>query len=133
MTTEESIKILAILASAYPGRFKATPEEASGTATMWAVQFATVPYDVVYLALQKAISVCIEHPPTPGMVKRKLKTLYWDAYTILNDYGNKDLDEETKQQCRRIADITSKYKSGIYEPELKEMLSIGGTYQKLIE
>lgn len=133
MTTEESIKILAILASAYPGRFKATPEEASGTATMWAVQFATVPYDVVYLALQKAISVCIEHPPTPGMVKRKLKTLYWEAYSVLNDYSNKDLDEETKQQYRRIADITSRYKTGILEPELKDMLSIGGSELKFIE
>ena len=133
MTTEESIKILAILASAYPGRFKATPSEASGTATMWAVQFATVPYDVVYLALQKAISVCIEHPPTPGMVKRKLKTLYWEAYSVLNDYGNKELDEETKRQYKRIADITSRYKTGILEPELKDMLSIGGSNQKLIE
>lgn len=133
MTIEESIKILAILASAYPGRFKATPEEASGTATMWAVQFATIPYDVVYLALQKAISVCIEHPPTPGMVKRKLKTLYWEAYSVLNDYNNKDLDEATKQQYKRIADITSRYKTGILEPELKDMLSIGGSGLKLIE
>ena len=133
MTTEESIKILSVLASAYPGRFKATPAEATGTATMWAVQFATVPVDIVYLALQKAIAECTEHPPTPGKVKHKLKSLYWDAYSVLNDYDNKSLDEEIKKQLQRIADITSRYKTGILEPELKEMLSIGGSSQKLIE
>ena len=98
MTTEEAIKILSVLASAYPGRFKATAAEATGTATMWAIQFATVPVDIVYLALQKAIAECTEHPPTPGKVKQKLRSLYWDAYSVLNDYGNKDLDEETKKQ-----------------------------------
>ena len=133
MTTEEAIKILSVLASAYPGRFKATPAEATGTATMWALQFATVPVDIVYLALQKAIAVCADHPPTPGKVKQKLKSLYWDAYSVLNDYGNTELDEETKQQYKRIADITSRYKTGILEPELKDMLLIGGSSQKLIE
>lgn len=133
MTTEESIKILAVLAAAYPGRFKATPEEASGIATVWAVQFATVPVDVVFLALNKAIADCTEHPPTPGKVKQKLRALYWEANSFLNDYGNKDLDEETKQKYQRIADLTNKYRCGSLEPELKDMLSIGGTYQKLIE
>ena len=133
MTTEESIKILSVLASAYPGRFKATPAEATGTATMWAVQFATVPVDIVYLALQKAIAECTEHPPTPGKVKQKLRSLYWDAYSVLNDYGNKDLDEETKKQLQRIADLTNNYRSGSLEPGLKDMLLIGGSGQKLIE
>lgn len=133
MTTEESIKILAVLSAAYPGRIKATPTEASGIATVWAIQFATVPVDIVYLALQKAITECIEHPPTPGKVKQKLNSLYWDAYSVLNDYGNKDLDEATKQQYKRIADITSRYKTGMLEPELKDMLSIGGAYQRFIE
>lgn len=133
MTTEEAIKILSVLASAYPGRFKATPAEATGTATTWAVQFATVPVDIVYLALQKAIAECTEHPPTPGKVKQKLRSLYWDAYSVLNDYGNKDLDEETKKQLQRIADLTNNYRSGSLEPGLKDMLLIGGSGQKLIE
>ena len=133
MTTEEAIKILSVLASAYPGRFKATPAEATGTATMWAVQFATVPVDIVYLSLQKAIAECTEHPPTPGKVKQKLKSLYWDAYSVLNDYGNKDLDEETKKQLQRIADLTSNYRSGSLEPGLKDMLLIGGVYKQLTE
>ena len=132
MTTEESIKILSVLASAYPGRFKATPAEATGTATMWAVQFATVPVDIVYLALQKAISECTEHPPTPGKVKQKLKSLYWDAYSVLQDY-DKTLDEETKKQIQRIADFTNKYRSGSLEPGVKDMLSIGGVYKQLTE
>lgn len=133
MTTDEAIKILAVLAAAYPGRYKnITAEEASGIATVWAVQFATVPVDIVFLALNKAIATCVEHPPTPGKVKQKMSSLYWDAYSVLNDYDN-NLDEETKKKCQRIADITNKYRSGSLEPELKDMLSIGNSYQKLIE
>ena len=42
MTREETIKVLAILKAAYPNAYKGmTREEAQGTVSVWAMQFAS--------------------------------------------------------------------------------------------
>ena len=79
MTREETIKILAILKAAYPNSYKnMTKDEANGTVTIWAMQFANIPADVVMIAINKLISTS-PFPPAICEVKEKIKGMYWES------------------------------------------------------
>lgn len=125
MTTKEAAQILAILKAAYPNSYKGmTDEEAVGTISVWALQFADMPSEIVLMAVHKAISSS-PFPPAISEVKDKLSALYWEAYSMLDDrqYQNKWLPEKTKEQARMIYEATSKYKySKCTEPTLNDML-----------
>lgn len=123
MTAKEAAQILAVLTAAYPNAYKnITEQEAAAVALVWASQFADMPYDIVFMALQKAISSC-KFPPTICDVKEKLSALSWEAYEAIQSIrrtGN--ADAEKLAEFKRIYKLTDNYKNRIPEPTLGEML-----------
>ena len=130
MTAKESAQILAVLTAAYPNAYKnITEQEAAAVALVWASQFADIPYDIVFMALQKAISSC-KFPPTICEVKGKLSDLSWEAYEAIENirrrekYGHGNTDDRRLQEYVRIYELTNKYKNRIAEPTLGSMLPL---------
>lgn len=124
MTKKEAATILAILKAAYPNSYKnMTQEEAMGTVSVWAVQFADMPADIVLMAVHKAISTS-PFPPSISEVKGKISTLHWEAYRLTDTRpGNEFLTEQEKQQAERIYNATKEYRySKCMEPTLEGML-----------
>ena len=107
MTQKEALQVLAILKAAYPNSYRnMTEEEAVGTVNVWAMQFSTVPVDIVLMAIQKLISSS-KFPPAISEVKDKLKSIHWEAYGILRDaVRSKDLTEPERAFYQRIHDAT---------------------------
>lgn len=121
MTKDESIKILAVLTAAYPHAYKSmTTEEANGVVAVWTIQFADVPADIVFMAVNMAISSC-KFPPSICEVKECLKTLHWDACATLSNELSR-LDESVRTELQRIYECTSQFRMGKPKPELKGML-----------
>jgi hypothetical protein len=129
----EATKILAVLAAAYPSASikNASPDEAEGIVTVWAIQFANIPADIVFMAVNKHISTG-KFFPSICEIKNKLSDLHWDAYTAISSHGSKYLSIEARSECERIYEATKNYKMGICEPELNDML-INNSKQFLIE
>lgn len=124
MTKKEALQVLAILKAAYPNSYKGmTAEEATGTVSMWVMQFNDMPADIVLMAVHKAISVC-KFPPSIAEVKEKIKHIHWEARDELYvNYGNKPkpTPQET-EYFKRIYEATRQYNHDRpIEPELKEM------------
>lgn len=126
MTKKEALQILAILKAAYPASYNnMTKEEASGTVSIWAMQFADVPVDIVMMAIHKAIATN-KFPPTVAEVKEKIKAIHWEAYDLVNTNIRESLPENVKNRYQRIYDATEKYKFGkTYEPNVGAMLTGG--------
>lgn len=124
MTKKEAAAILAILKAAYPNSYKnMTQEEAMGTVSVWAVQFADMPADIVLMAVHKAIS-CSPFPPAICEVKAKLSKLYYEANSLLNNRcAPVPLPEQEKEAAERICKATQQYGySNSLEPTLESML-----------
>lgn len=124
MTKKEALQVLAILKAAYPASYNGTKEEAAGTVSVWCMQFADVPADIVLMAIHKLISTS-KFPPTVAEVKSKISALHWEAYSALSDgmrYNR--ISEEEKAKYQRIYDLTEGY-SGNREPTLPEMIGGG--------
>ncbi len=99
MTREETIKVLAILKAAYPNSYKnMSTEEANATATVWAVQFADMPADVVMIAINKLISTS-PFPPAISEVKDRIKGLYWEIWGVLHQ--NREIKTLTDEQVAK--------------------------------
>ena len=134
MTKKETAQILAILKAAYPNFYKdMTTEEAQGTISVWALQFADLPADIVLMALNKAISTS-KFPPTIAEIKDKMKALYWEAYGKINPlFDYEPLSAEDEMMYDRIRKITERFKNdkGI-EPTIGQMIG-GGNYMQLSE
>lgn len=93
VTDKEAVQVLAILKAAYPNSYKGmTKDEARATATVWAVQFADIPVQVVSIAVNKLISSS-PFPPAICEVKNKLGSLYLEAKEML------DSDDRAKKIC----------------------------------
>lgn len=125
MTREETIKILAILKAAYPNSYKnMTKEEANGTVTVWAMQFSTIPAEVVILAINKLISTS-PFPPAISEVKNKISGLYWESWEALRvnkEYKTLTPEQEAVyQRIHEAAESMRNYGSG-GEPTLQEMI-----------
>lgn len=124
MDFKESAQVLAVLTAAYPNAYKnLTENEATAVTLVWATQFADIAYDIVFLALQKAISTC-KYPPTVCEVKEKLSGLHWEAYEKLrqnNELGDK-LSKETKAKYKYIYESTEEFRYKKPELELEAML-----------
>lgn len=125
MTKEEAIELMAILKAAYPNSYNnMTKQEAMGVVTVWALQFADMPADIVYMALQKAISTC-KFPPSISEVKSKLGSLYWEAWEAMNR-DLVQLSAEKRKALQRICAETSDHKHGtMYEVKVGQMLPEG--------
>lgn len=132
MTKEEATKIMAVLTAAYPHAYKnISVDEADGIVTVWAIQFANIPADVVFMAVNKCISSC-KFPPSISEVKDKVSDLHWDAYTIVSSKRADTMPEESFAEYKRIYDVTMPYKYNRSEPELREMI-LSNPKQFLIE
>lgn len=123
MNKKEAVQILAVLKAAYPASYNnMTKEEASGTVSVWAMQFADMPVDIVMMSIHKLISTN-KFPPTVAEVKDKIKSLHWEAYdaiTVKKDF----LTEAMVQNCQKVYDATYSYRFGkVYEPQICTMLS----------
>lgn len=122
MTKEETLELMAILKAAYPNSYNGmTKQEAIGVVTVWALHFADVPADIVFMALQKAISSS-KFPPSIHEVKAKLQSVYWEAHEALDD----DLTPLTpgeRAAYQRICDASRPYKmASMVEPTVQQML-----------
>ena len=114
MTREETVKILAILKAAYPNSYKGmTKEEANGTITVWSMQLANIPANIVLMAVNKIISVS---PYTPAIseVKDKIRSLYYEAREMLSghEYSTeyedplvRDIYETSRLDEKRLATV----------------------------
>ena len=106
MNRKEAAQVLAILTAGYPKYFKnMKDEELQGVVSLWSMQFANISAEVVVMALHKAISVKEEFPPTIAEVKKKLGSVYWEAYEIIErNYRLKNLSDEELATYKRICE-----------------------------
>lgn len=111
MTKKEALQILAILKAAYPSSYNGmTKEEATGTVSVWCMQFANMPVDIVLMAIHKLISTN-KFPPSVAEVKDKIRSIHWEAYDVLTTNERTNcLSEEAMAQYQRLYDITKEYK-----------------------
>lgn len=131
MTREETIKVLAILKAAYPNSYKGmTREEAQGTVSVWAMQFAAFPVEVVLLAINKIIASST-FPPTISEVKETMRGMYWELWWILHEHenGNPLAEEELRLYQRMFDAIVPLRNMPNNEPAISEIM---GTYQLYI-
>ena len=124
MNRKEALQVLAILSASYPKYYlNITDEEAQGIVSVWSLQFANVPADIVLMALNKAVSENEKYPPNIAEVKKKIEGIHWEAYEMIErNYRLKNLTEDQLATYKRIYKATEKYKFGKPEPTIKEML-----------
>lgn len=127
MTKEETLELMAILKAAYPNSYNGmTKQEAIGVVTVWHLHFSSVPADIVFMALQKAISSS-KFPPSINEVKGKLQSVYWEAYEAyeaLDSYGYVGTPPPGERAALlRICEETKLYKHArMVEPTVQQML-----------
>lgn len=123
MTVKEAARVLAILQAAYPNQNKnVTPESAQGTISVWAVQFADIPADIVLIAVNKWIATN-EFFPSPYKIKNKVGSLYWEARDKLQK--NLKFNTLTSQEVAfytRIQNVAKKVKDNKAEPTIDEII-----------
>lgn len=131
MTKKEALQILAILKAAYPSSYNGmTKEEATGTVSVWCMQFADVPAEVVMMAIQKLIGTS-KFPPSIAEVKSKIEAIHWEAYEMITFTQSEFLTEEAKKKFEQIYEVTKPYKIAKYhEPHISQMM-IGSNGQPL--
>lgn len=136
MTRQEALKILSILKAAYPNSYRnMSKEEASGTANIWASQFAKYPYMIVAFAINKIISTST-FPPSIGEVKEKIRSMYYEALQELPyQHGGlyasntQEIDTERLTILKQIVEITQPLQTRQHiEPTLSEMLGQFSAY-----
>ena len=82
MTKQDTLKILAILKTAYPYFYKdATPQSAKDTLDLWATLFVDDDPATVGLAVKSFIAADEKgFPPVPGQIKAIMRTLAAEEY-----------------------------------------------------
>lgn len=130
MTRQEAIKILSVLKAAYPNSYRGmTKEEANGTVNIWATQFASMPYSVVSIAVNKLISINT-FPPSINEVKEKIRNMYWEAWGLLYEHESaitlgldRKLDETTLAAVKEIMQVCEPMRTKqLLEPTLTDLL-----------
>ena len=125
MTKKETAQVLAILKAAYPASYRGmTPEEATGTASVWAMQFADMPVDVVLVALQKLVATS-KFPPAISEVKETLRSMHYEARQ--NIAIRKMAGVSPLPAMQRIVEVTERYCYQIPEPTIHSILELGNT------
>lgn len=123
MTVKEAAQVLAILQAAYPSQNKnVTPESAQGTISVWAVQFADIPADIVLIAINKWIATN-EFFPSPYKIKNKIGSLYWEAGEKLQkNLKFNTLTDKQVEFYTRIKRVAEKVRSNRAEPTIDEVI-----------
>lgn len=127
MTREEAIKILAILKAAYPNSYRnMSKDEANGTVMVWQTQFANIPAEMVFIAVNKLISKS-PFPPAISEVKDKIRGLYWEVWGILEQHRqHPSLSPKEEATYKRMFEICESMRNEAkQEPSLLE-LTTGG-------
>ena len=125
MNKKEATQVLAILSASYPKYYRnIADDEAQDIISVWALQFANMPADIVLMALNKAVSANEHYPPNIAEVKKKIESVYWEAYEKIDrNYRLKNLSETELATYKRICKVTERYKFGkIAEPSISDML-----------
>lgn len=133
MTKKEALQILAILKAAYPSSYNGmTKEEATGTVSVWCMQFADLPAEIVMMAIHKLIGSS-KFPPSIAEVKSKVESIHWEAYEKLTTTHLKDfLSPEDKKRYEQIYEATRNYKVAKYhEIPISQMMAIGSPGERL--
>lgn len=131
MTKEEALEMLAILKAAYPNSYNGmSKQEALGVVTVWALQFAAFPADIVFMALQKAISAS-KFPPSVHEVKKELEAVHWEAYEMLRCNPSMELSDIERKQYQRIYDATHSTRAGMFAPPISQMLKMNAFHAQL--
>ena len=125
MTREETIKVLSILKAAYPNSYKnMSKDEANATVTVWAVQFAEIPAEIVMIAVNKLIATST-FPPAISEIKDKIKGLRWEILSVLLE--NKSfgmLTDEEEAKYRRMLDMVESVQlEPRIEPTIRELVT----------
>lgn len=123
MTKKEALQILAVLKAAYPSSYNGmTKEEATGTVSVWCMQFADIPADIVMMAIHKLISTN-KFPPSIAEVKNKLESIHWEAYEAITFSQKEFLPEDQRKKYEQIYEVTKPYKIAKYhEPHISQMM-----------
>ena len=117
MTRKETTQILSLLKAAYPNSYKGvTKKEANGIISMWLMQFANVPAEIVLMAINKIVAVST-FPPSISEVKSKLKAIYFEATIEL--LTSNSLTEEDRKKLITI----QQYCHNVEEPSLNSLIS----------
>lgn len=136
MTKKEALQVLAILKAAYPDKFYGvTEKDALGIVTVWAVQFADTSADIVFMAVNKWISLNTK-PPTIADINQKISSIHWEAYELISQsHRFNNLPEEKQELYKRIYKETQKHKyTRMAEPSLALLIERGtGEGVKMIE
>ena len=123
MTQREALQVLAVLRAAFPEQYlRLSKEEAIGVVNTWAAQFASIPVDIVVMAVQKLIASSDKMPKICD-VKEKLRSMHWEAYNVISN--KKDFAQLSEQQqafYQRVHDTTENGRfSLVGEPSLREL------------
>ena len=106
MTTEESIKLLAIIKLAYPNSYKDIDKDTQiATVNMWQHNFDTVPFEIMELALDHFIKAS-KFPPTISDICDELKSIYFEARQNLFMLDN---GEELRNLYKQIMQCTERF------------------------
>ena len=125
MTREETIKVLSILKAAYPNSYKnMTKDEANATVTVWSIQFAEIPAEIVMIAVNKLIATST-FPPAISEIKDKIKGLYWEIISVILENKNiRTLTDEQESQYRRLLDMVESVQlEPRIEPTIRELVT----------
>ena len=124
MTKKEANQILFILKAAYPNSYKNLTEiEAKSIVMVWASQFANIPADVVFVAVNKLISTNI-FPPAISEVKEKISNFYWEAWEALEEHSKyNNLTPAQVESFKRIFEVSERFRNQnrSIEPTIKEL------------
>lgn len=123
MTKKEALFLLATLKAAYPNFYNnTTPEAAAGTVSVWCIQFADMPFEIVMMAVQKIISTN-KFPPTISEIKAKISSIHWEASEVI--HASIDIcSPEIKEKYRCLYEATKGYKyPKMVEPSINQMIS----------
>lgn len=125
MNKKEATQVLAILSASYPKYYRnIADDEVQGIISVWALQFANIPADIVLMALHKAVSANEHYPPNIAEVKKKIESVYWEAYEMIErNYRLKNLSDEELATYKRICEESEEFKySKFVEPSIRDML-----------
>lgn len=134
MNLKETAQVLAVLKANHPASYRnMTPAEAESTVKAWARQFATYPYSVVMIAVDKLGSTNT-FAPSVAEIKEKIRSLYLEAWQMIDQHnkGFQRLNEKQLAIAKEIMDFTSPMRcSQTLEPSLCDLL--GGYAQYLTD
>ncbi len=123
MTKKEALQILAILKAAYPNFYTGTIEEATGTVSVWCMQFNNIPAEIVLMAVHKLISTN-KFPPAVSEVKEKITSIHWEAWQEISKRQQLGTENQAElNHLKWIYEATCEYgMSNKIEPSLSQML-----------